>query len=49
MPLASEKTMFNRYYRQELSYLRELAVEFSRVHPALALIASGLLGILLLR
>ena len=36
MPVASEKTMFNRHYRQELSYLRELAVEFSRVHPALA-------------
>jgi type VI secretion system protein ImpG len=28
--------MFNRYFLQELSYLKNLAVEFSRVHPALA-------------
>ena len=28
--------MFNRYYLQELSYLKTLAVEFSKLHPALA-------------
>ena len=28
--------MFSRYYLQELSYLKNLAVEFSKVHPALA-------------
>jgi len=33
--------MFNRYYQQELAYLRELAAEFSRAHPALAPSLSG--------
>ena len=33
--------MFNRYYQQELSYLKELAVEFSKAHPALAPMLSG--------
>lgn len=28
--------MFNRYYREELSHLKDLAVEFSKAHPALA-------------
>lgn len=33
--------MFNRYFQQELSYLRELGAEFSRAHPALAPMLSG--------
>jgi type VI secretion system protein ImpG len=33
--------MFNRYYQQELFNLKELAQEFSRVHPALAPMLSG--------
>ncbi len=33
--------MFNRYYQQELLYLRDLAAEFSRAHPALAPSLSG--------
>lgn len=33
--------MFNKYYEQELQNLRELAVEFSRVHPAAAPMLSG--------
>ena len=33
--------MINRFYQQELSYLRELAVEFSQAHPALAPMLSG--------
>jgi type VI secretion system protein ImpG len=33
--------MFNRYYQQELSYLRGLAVQFSKAHPALAPMLSG--------
>jgi type VI secretion system protein ImpG len=33
--------MFNRYYQQELSYLKELAEEFSKAHPALAPMLSG--------
>ena len=28
--------MINQYYQQELSHLRDLAVEFSKAHPALA-------------
>lgn len=28
--------MFNKYYQQELTYLKELSVEFSKKHPALA-------------
>ncbi|MBU2551225.1 MAG: type VI secretion system baseplate subunit TssF [Proteobacteria bacterium] len=33
--------MINRYYQLELSHLRELAVEFSQAHPALAPMLSG--------
>ncbi len=33
--------MFNRYFQQELSYLKDLAVEFSKAHPALAPLLSG--------
>ena len=33
--------LFNRYYQQELQNLRELAVEFSKAHPALAPMLSG--------
>jgi type VI secretion system protein ImpG len=33
--------MFNRYYQQELLYLRDLAAEFSKAHPALAPTLSG--------
>lgn len=33
--------MINRYYQQELANLRELAVEFSQAHPALAPMLSG--------
>ena len=33
--------MFNRYYQQELFHLKELAREFSKVHPALAPMLSG--------
>ena len=33
--------MFNKYYQEELQNLRELAVEFSKVHPALAPMLSG--------
>jgi len=28
--------VFNRYFQQELQNLRELATEFSKVHPAAA-------------
>lgn len=34
-------TMFNKYYQQELQNLRELAREFSEVHPATAPMLSG--------
>jgi type VI secretion system protein ImpG len=33
--------MFNRYFQQELAYLKELGVEFSRAHPALSPMLSG--------
>jgi type VI secretion system protein ImpG len=33
--------MFNKYYQEELSNLRELAVEFSKAHPALAPMLAG--------
>ena len=33
--------MFNRHYQQELQNLKELAVEFSKAHPALAPMLSG--------
>ncbi|MBP8985044.1 MAG: type VI secretion system baseplate subunit TssF [Syntrophobacterales bacterium] len=33
--------MFNKYYQQELQNLRELAVEFSKVHPSIAPLLSG--------
>ncbi|MFH1139986.1 MAG: type VI secretion system baseplate subunit TssF [Pseudomonadota bacterium] len=33
--------MINQFYQQELTYLRELAVEFSQAHPALAPMLSG--------
>ncbi|MBU0994969.1 MAG: type VI secretion system baseplate subunit TssF [Proteobacteria bacterium] len=33
--------MFNRYFQQELSYLKELGEEFSRAHPAVAPMLSG--------
>jgi type VI secretion system protein ImpG len=33
--------MINQYYQQELSHLRDLAVEFSKAHPALAPMLSG--------
>ncbi len=33
--------MINNYYQQELAHLKELAVEFSKAHPALAPMLSG--------
>ncbi|WP_320006576.1 type VI secretion system baseplate subunit TssF [Maridesulfovibrio sp.] len=33
--------MIEKYYQRELSHLRELAVEFSKTHPALAPMLSG--------
>ena len=33
--------MVNRFYQEELSYLRDLAVQFSKAHPALAPMLSG--------
>jgi len=33
--------MINSYYQQELTHLKELAVEFSKAHPALAPMLSG--------
>ncbi|MCD6308234.1 MAG: type VI secretion system baseplate subunit TssF, partial [Candidatus Latescibacteria bacterium] len=33
--------MFNKYYQQELQNLRELARDFSRVHPAISPMLSG--------
>lgn len=33
--------MYNRYYQEELSRLKELGAEFSRAHPALAPMLSG--------
>lgn len=33
--------MFNRFFQQELSYLRELGEEFSKAHPAVAPMLSG--------
>jgi type VI secretion system protein ImpG len=33
--------MFNRYYQDELAYLKELGAEFSRAHPALAPMLTG--------
>ncbi len=33
--------MFNRYFQQELSYLKELGTEFAETHPALAPMLSG--------
>jgi type VI secretion system protein ImpG len=33
--------MFNRYYQEELTQLRELGEEFSKAHPALAPMLSG--------
>jgi len=33
--------MFNRYFQQELSYLKELGVEFAEAHPAIAPMLSG--------
>ncbi len=33
--------MFNRYFQQELSYLRDLGEEFSKAHPAVAPMLSG--------
>lgn len=33
--------MLNRYFQQELGYLRELGAEFSRAHPAVAPMLSG--------
>jgi len=33
--------MFNRYYQEELSLLKELGAEFARAHPALAPMLSG--------
>lgn len=33
--------MFNRYFQQELTNLRELAAEFSKAHPALAPMLKG--------
>lgn len=33
--------MINTYYQQELTHLKELAVEFSKAHPALAPMLSG--------
>ena len=33
--------MFNRYYQEELTLLKELGAEFSKAHPALAPMLSG--------
>ena len=33
--------MFNRYFQEELDHLKELGVEFSKAHPALAPMLSG--------
>ena len=33
--------MFNRYFQQELSYLRELGAEFAEAHPAIAPMLAG--------
>lgn len=33
--------MFNRYYQDELAYLKELGAEFSKAHPALAPMLTG--------
>jgi len=33
--------MFNRYYQEELSHLRDLGKEFSKAHPALAPMLAG--------
>jgi type VI secretion system protein ImpG len=33
--------MFNRYYQDELAYLKELGAEFSKAHPALAPMLAG--------
>lgn len=33
--------MFNKYYQQELAFLKDLAVEFSKAHPAIAPALSG--------
>ena len=33
--------MFNRYFQQELSYLKELGAEFAEAHPAVAPMLSG--------
>jgi type VI secretion system protein ImpG len=33
--------MFNRYFQQELSYLKDLGAEFSKAHPAVAPMLSG--------
>jgi type VI secretion system protein ImpG len=33
--------MFNRYFQQEMSYLKDLAVDFSKAHPAVAPMLSG--------
>ncbi len=33
--------MFNRYFQQELGYLKDLAAEFSKAHPAVAPMLSG--------
>ncbi|MEW5724751.1 MAG: type VI secretion system baseplate subunit TssF [Thermodesulfobacteriota bacterium] len=33
--------MINRYYQQELAYLKDLAAEFAQAHPALASMLSG--------
>ena len=33
--------MFNRYFQQELSFLRELGAEYSEAHPAVAPMLSG--------
>ena len=34
--------MFNRYFQQELSHLRDLGAEFAKKHPAVAPMLSGL-------
>ena len=36
--------MFNRYFQEELSHLKDMAVEFSKAHPALAPMLSGPTG-----
>jgi len=33
--------MFNKYYQQELAFLKDLAVDFSKAHPAIAPALSG--------